>query len=666
MLVSNLAELNVAMAAAVGGEVIELTPGNYGSAWFTHVFPTPVTIVSQDPANPAVFTELAIDGGATNIILDSLYFRYTYVAGDPEWIKPFEINDAFNITIRNSIFEGDEIPSSTGGSGNFGTGIGLNMVGNDGVTIEFCEVYNFWTGIGNGHNSNITVRGCDLHDMSTDALVNVDVKGLLIEGNYLHDLKRDFSTGNHADMIQLWDTQGGQWTEDMTIRGNFIDVGITGVTQSIFLKNESWDGVEYHRNFLIEDNVIYNAHTHGITVDWGGFDGVVIRNNTVLYNPHAIDPNTPGGNTPFINVKTEDHLNVTVTGNVVGKTWNWDAVMATPGWTTGNNLMIQYDDPVAANYYGGLFVNPFAVNATLADLRALAGGLIELAGVGAAMTRMDIPMNAGPNGTVAPASDPPPPDPDPTPPPPDPDVMVITDLDVVLIDADTNLVIQPLVDGALVEPAVLAFGVATIAVEAAAGAPAIGSVRLTIGPYSRLESASPYALFGDDAGNFTGGLVLDDGPWVLRLEVYSAGGGGGDLLGDFAVNFTVGVEAPPAPDPIDPAVQAALDVMNTILAGVVAETSELGSDVLALGLSDDAAAIERAATAVTLTQQFDAITSLQTAIALGVAERAALSLRMLSVEAEAAAALSGLSTAEAMLLVNDARLTAGAAGLAGS
>ena len=38
----------------------------------------------------------------------------------------------------------------------------------------------------------------------------------------------------------------------------------------------------YYQNITIENNVIYNAHSHGITV--GETDGLTISNNTILHN----------------------------------------------------------------------------------------------------------------------------------------------------------------------------------------------------------------------------------------------------------------------------------------------------------------------------------------------------------------------------------------------
>ena len=55
-------------------------------------------------------------------------------------------------------------------------------------------------------------------------------------------------------------------------------------SQGIFIGDET-EGYQY-KNFLIEDNLVYNSIIHGISVDPDSMDGITIRNNTVLTNPN--------------------------------------------------------------------------------------------------------------------------------------------------------------------------------------------------------------------------------------------------------------------------------------------------------------------------------------------------------------------------------------------
>jgi len=583
-LVLNATELSSALAAAVGGEVFELASGNYGVVSINQSYATDVTVRSLDITSPAEFTGLSINGGS-HIIIDSVFCDYTHTPGDPTWHKPFAVFNSSFITIRNCIFDGAEVLSASG-VGSFGFGYGLYIEFSDDIVVEFNEVYNFERAVNIGTGTNIIFRGNDLHSCRSEGVDFWNMHTLLVDGNYIHDLKKDPSTGDHPDLIQFWDVKTNEWSEDVTIRGNFL-VGGAGWTQSIFIQNTIQAAGEEFHNFLIEHNVIYNAHSHGITCE-GGFDGITIRNNTMLYAPAASDPTNQADLPPFINVNTSN-VNVTILDNVLEKRWNWDQEEASvPAWSVAGQFHVQRNDSAGAGYYGNEFVNALVPNATLADLRAVAGGTIETLGVGADLTRMGFLLHAGPGGTVAPpSSDPPPPPPDPD---PEPSAMLISDLIVNLIDADFDIVDQALVDGDFVDPAFLASGAATIAVEAAPSAPAIGSVRLTVGAFSRTESSAPYALFGDNLGDYTGGLILAEGPQLLRLEVFSGSGASGTVLGDFTIGFTVGVEAPAPPPPtgIDPAVQAALDAMDLRLVVVEATAAFNGSDI-ELGDAADAA-----------------------------------------------------------------------------
>ena len=162
-----------------------------------------------------------------------------------------------------------------------------------------------------------------------------------------------------------------------------LDSGAGDWTQSIFMRNEVVDlgqaGKEmFYRNILIEDNVIYNAHAHGITV--GETDGLTIRNNTVLQNKASV--NNDSVYIPGI-FSADASINVSVTNNIISKL----SVHSTQNTVVENNLIVQRTDPNGPNYYGNLFVNALADgSATPADLKALPGGLIEQMGVGSSLT----------------------------------------------------------------------------------------------------------------------------------------------------------------------------------------------------------------------------------------------------------------------------------------
>ena len=386
--VSNAAELSAALASAQGGDRIELAGGDYGKVSIANDFASDVTIVSADPDDPAIFGELHING-ATHIVFDGLLLDYIHAEGDAAWVTPFTVTNSSFVTIRNSVIDGDLV-------GGFGYGKGLLVKHNNNITIENNEIFNFQLAISVGNSSDVVVRANDIHSVRSEGLNSFDVHGLLVEGNWIHDFKTNPALPEHPDMIQFWNVVEGQFSENVTIRGNFLDSGDGNWTQNILITNTAptMTPAEYHQNFLIEDNIIYNAQIHGISV-YQNIDGVQILNNTLLYNLDA-DAGLPGSGAPRINLGgTNTSLNVVIEGNIA----EHDVTLFQPlPYQIGSNYLVQHSNPNGASYYGNRFVNALVDGPGLADLRALPGGEIETLGVGAEMTRsgIDITLTAGP------------------------------------------------------------------------------------------------------------------------------------------------------------------------------------------------------------------------------------------------------------------------------
>ena len=391
--VSSLSGLYAALASATGGETIALAPGNYGNMFlgakskFDITFPSNVTITSADPGNPAVFTGLDIRDAA-NLTFDSVVFDYTFAEGQPIYTKPFKISGGENITIRNSTFDGDVAQGVSAVDDGFGYGQGLSVRGTNNVTIEGNEFYNFHRGLVVGDGDNIAVTNNEIHSIRSDGMNFTGVQDVLIEGNYIHDFRRPPSSSDHADMIQFWTNGTTRPTTDVTIRGNILDIGEGSPTQSIFMRNDMVDrglaGPEmFYRNVTIEDNLITNAHAHGITV--GETAGLVIRQNSVL---HADGGNQDGQDAsveiPRISVAGSS-TDVTITGNVTAAI---SGATGQPGWSVRQNAYVQDQNPLDPGYYGDVFVSSSltAIDGVHQFL-ALPGGMIDRLNAGATPTR---------------------------------------------------------------------------------------------------------------------------------------------------------------------------------------------------------------------------------------------------------------------------------------
>ena len=389
--VSNADELWAALSDATGGETILLEAGDYGDLALNFnkeafvKFQSEVTIRSADLADPAAFASLHLRG-VENLSFDSILFDYNAEFGSPEWEKPYQIDESNGISITNSIFDGDLASGVDEYADGFGSGFGLVVSRSVDVSVSGNEFHNWTRAATFGSVEDLVVFGNEVHDIRADGFDFADVDRVLIENNYLHDFRRADGDPYHSDMIQFWTNGTTTPTTDVTIRGNILDSGGGPFTQSIFMRNDQVDqglaGAElFFQNILIEHNVIRNAQAHGIHV--GESNGLTIQHNTILHNPDSGDNGLV--NVPTISV-ADASLGVVVANNIVPR------LDLTPSseLTLTNNLIVQRDNPEAANYYGDLFVDALADSlATVSGLNAVPGGIIEQLGVGSSLTLFD-------------------------------------------------------------------------------------------------------------------------------------------------------------------------------------------------------------------------------------------------------------------------------------
>lgn len=387
--VSDLKELYAALGKVKGDETILLEGGNYGTLAMTMQskfkldFPGNVTIKSADPRDPAVFTGLDLRG-VSNLTLDGVTFDYKYAPGHPLYARLFDVSNSENVTIRNSVFDGDTVKKPGAFDDGLGSGIGLSIRGSDNVVVENNEIFGFFRGLVMGGGTDNVVRGNEFYDIRMDGMNFAAVQGIVIEDNYLHDFRRSTDPNEHSDMIQFFTSGTTRPSTDIVIRGNTLDIGEGDATQSIFMRNDVVDrglaGKEmFYRNVLIEDNVIYNGHQHGISV--GETIGLTIRNNSVLQaDGRRVDGKDAGVETPKISV-ADASTGVVITGNAVagilGK-------IGQPGWTVVQNAFVQNQDPLKPGYYADVFItSTLTPNGGVNEFVALPGGMIDRLKAGA-------------------------------------------------------------------------------------------------------------------------------------------------------------------------------------------------------------------------------------------------------------------------------------------
>ena len=393
-------DLQHALQTAPPGTVIELAPGQYGApeikpAPQRPIGSAPIILRSADTAHQAEFSGLAVKG-ANGLIFESIHFRYHFtLPRDAElnamglnW--PFQIAKADQITIRDSLFEGDLATEGRPSDIGYPTGTGLVIRFSSRVRIENNEVKTLHRGFSIDNSSDVVIAGNDIHSIRMDGMNLAAMDGVRIEGNHIHDFTRSPNSDDHADMIQFWTAGTHTPNRNVTIRGNILNSGVGLFTQSIFMRNEMVDqkkaGQEmYYSEVLIEDNVIINAHLHGITL--GEANGVTIRNNTLIHN-HKSDGAADNSQlwVPRINLSLASDK-VLVVGNI---TAGIAGAEKRPDWVLRDNLIVQDASRLLPGFYDTVFAD-----ATRGDPSSLApftyreGGPADGERIGAAALRPD-------------------------------------------------------------------------------------------------------------------------------------------------------------------------------------------------------------------------------------------------------------------------------------
>lgn len=385
--VSSVSELTAALAGSSKGLHIELAAGEYGTLSLRDLRApanAPLVLRSQNPARPARLTGLQLKD-AKNVVFEDLIFDYQFKADDARHLRPFRIRNSTNITIRNVVFDGDLAKGVSPADDGYGYAVGLGVNDSQGVRLENNQFFNFHRGMTIYYSSEVTIAGNDIYAMRSDGINFAQVSKVRIEGNHIHDFATSSKSGDHADMIQFWTKRTKAPSRDIVIRNNVLNSGQGQYTQSIFMRNEEVDQgragrAMFYRNITIENNVIINAHLHGITV--GETDGLAIRNNTVVRNPAS-----QGGSknldlwTPKILV-AQTARNVEIVRNVTSAI---DGAKNQADWRIANNVLVQDRSRRNPFFYGAVFV-PDVLHRQdrLSSFMPLLGGPLDGAGIGAA------------------------------------------------------------------------------------------------------------------------------------------------------------------------------------------------------------------------------------------------------------------------------------------
>ncbi|SHF86429.1 parallel beta-helix repeat (two copies) [Loktanella atrilutea] len=318
-----------------------------------------ISIVAADPEDPPIFSQVKLVQ-AKNIVFSGMNFNSvdsTLVGKD---LQILQCND---IKFENNTFVNSSHGFYTGEDDNTELGGSLGLV-RDSMGIVFSEnnVSKYYQGLAIIDSIGSVIADNRFSQMTGDGLRLSGIQDTLIEGNIFTDFNGSTQDINHSDMIQVWSAPYNKMnTENLTIRGNFFNSSDGVATQTIFIKNETYTetGAKYE-NITVENNTIYNGHIHGVAI----YDavGVVVANNTMLWNPDATMQSTPTS-APVTSAPAIQLYEVeggTITGNIVGRIY-------APGNIISDNAILEFYNAAADNYVGNNFVN--AINSGTIDIR---------------------------------------------------------------------------------------------------------------------------------------------------------------------------------------------------------------------------------------------------------------------------------------------------------
>lgn len=367
--VTDDASLAAKIRAAVDGDEIRLRPGTYSllkvwTAYDPKWSTTPITITSDDPTNRAVVQSLEF-AGAVGIKLTGLVFKSNLASGAPNHTKPFYVGSynaqqSENIEFLNCEFIGQNAtaaadPTEIG----YGTAYGFFALGAKGLVVRDNSFRTFMRGAVFTQCQDLLVQGNSFRDMSSDAMDFVQSQRVRIAYNDIREFRIHPDSPAHPDCIQFWTSGTNVPSTDIEIDHNVI-FNFGEFSQSIFIRNEVVDqglaGLEmYYKNINIHNNIIVNAHTHGITV--GETDGLKITDNVMMNNANLL----PNGLVwvPRIHVSTKN-LNVLIDRNIQPIMPLEEIPSPLPaGWTVGRTLILQREDATKLTYFGAVLNDPF-------------------------------------------------------------------------------------------------------------------------------------------------------------------------------------------------------------------------------------------------------------------------------------------------------------------
>jgi len=394
--VSNSAQLDQALAMAIGGDTIRLASGNYtanvpNSNTFQiagYDYSSYVTITSETNSSPAQFNTLHI--------VDSSYIRLEnlkVVHSGREGIGVF--NGSHHIEVLNL-----EVHAA---------------IRFDRAAPHYSQVESIYGVYVNGHLGELTSQGFSAEDVRELRIENVDVQDAKSSGYVFFNVRDSIIKGNRCDWMAA-DCYKLGGVDNLDFINNFgasnihssptahVDFvqGQGEVSNSRFIGNVALAGTEQHfqglffddatyTNLTFENNLIHAPSIRGISVsspnNGAPSSGIVARFNTVL-RPAVASNNENSNKASLILIPSGSIQENNIVANITTKTEQ--RFTGQPG---RENIVSQYNKPDSDYFYNDYYLNAArGRGAVIADFQPVSGSFGETKG---AFARINELLNGG-------------------------------------------------------------------------------------------------------------------------------------------------------------------------------------------------------------------------------------------------------------------------------
>lgn len=280
---ANTSELSTALGSATGGDTIRLAASTtYGNITRgTKNYGSTVTIENADEENPATVGYFFLTGVQHLKFLGLTFAPVANSAND----GMVHCTSCSNITVEGCNMTG--VGAFSGGAGTFTYagvrfygGSNILVTGNEIQHVQYCALFI--------EIDTATVFGNFLHDWyAGDGIHFQSCNDITIEENAIIAPDNELGSDVHYDALQDDHSGTPAYCLNVTARGNFACSHMPGASPARGFWMQSFFLPESAGVVIVEDNVVFGGHLHGVTVGRrSGSPGMqaTVRRNTVLQN----------------------------------------------------------------------------------------------------------------------------------------------------------------------------------------------------------------------------------------------------------------------------------------------------------------------------------------------------------------------------------------------